>query len=134
MPRPVKDGSLRVGGRTVQVSSVGKPFFPDAGLVKGDLLAYYRDVAEVMLPYVHGRPLNLQRFPDGVAAKGHGLRARRGAVRRAGRRPGPAGHGRDQQGRADPADAAEDADGLTERRPCPSRGSTGRRLIPCLAP
>jgi bifunctional non-homologous end joining protein LigD len=70
MSRPVKDGSLRVGDRTVQVSSVGKPFFPDAGLVKGDLLAYYRDVAEVMLPYVRGRPLNLQRFPDGVARKG----------------------------------------------------------------
>ena len=70
MPRPVKDGSLSVGGRTVQVTSVGKPFFPDAGLVKGDLLAYYRDVAEVMLPYVAGRPLNLQRFPNGVGGKG----------------------------------------------------------------
>jgi bifunctional non-homologous end joining protein LigD len=70
MPRPVKDGSLRVGGRSVQVSSVGKPFFPDAGLTKGDLLAYYRDVAEVMLPHVAGRPLNLQRFPNGVHAKG----------------------------------------------------------------
>jgi bifunctional non-homologous end joining protein LigD len=70
MPRPVKDGSLQVGGRTVQVSSVAKPFFPDAGLVKGDLLAYYRDVAEVMLPYLRGRPLNLQRFPNGVNGKG----------------------------------------------------------------
>ena len=70
MPRPVKDGSLSVGGRTVQVTSVGKPFFPDAGLVKGDLLAYYRDVAEVMLPYLRGRPLNLQRFPNGVDGKG----------------------------------------------------------------
>jgi bifunctional non-homologous end joining protein LigD len=70
MPRPVKDGPLRVGGRTVQVSSVGKPFFPDAGLVKGDLLAYYRDVAEVMVPHLRGRPLNLQRFPDGVGGKG----------------------------------------------------------------
>src|SRR5215216_4340545 len=70
MPRPVKDGSLRVGDRTVQVSSVGKPFFPDAGLTKGDLLAYYRDVAEVMLPHVAGRPLNLQRFPNGVHGKG----------------------------------------------------------------
>ena len=60
MPRVVRDGSLRVGGRTVQVTSVGKPFFPDAGLVKGDLLAYYRDVAEVMLPHLAGRPLNLQ--------------------------------------------------------------------------
>ena len=71
MPRLVKDGSLRVGGRTVQVSSVAKPFFPDAGLTKGDLLAYYRDVAETMLPHLAGRPLNLQRFPNGVA--GHGF-------------------------------------------------------------
>jgi bifunctional non-homologous end joining protein LigD len=70
MPRPVKDGSLQVGRRTVQVSSVAKPFFPDAGLVKGDLVAYYRDVAEVMLPYLRGRPLNLQRFPNGVNGKG----------------------------------------------------------------
>jgi bifunctional non-homologous end joining protein LigD len=71
MPRPVKDGSLRVGGRTVQVSSVDKPFFPEAGLTKGDLVAYYRDMAEVMLPYLRGRPLNLQRFPNGV--DGHGF-------------------------------------------------------------
>jgi bifunctional non-homologous end joining protein LigD len=70
MPRPVKDGSLPVGGRTVQVSSVAKPFFPDAGLTKGDLLAYYRDVAEAMLPHLAGRPLNLQRFPNGVHGKG----------------------------------------------------------------
>jgi bifunctional non-homologous end joining protein LigD len=71
MPRLVKDGSLPVGGRTVQVSSVAKPFFPDAGLTKGDLLAYYRDVAETMLPHLAGRPLNLQRFPNGVG--GHGF-------------------------------------------------------------
>jgi bifunctional non-homologous end joining protein LigD len=71
MPRLVKDGSLRVGGRTVQVSSVGKPFFPDAGLTKGDLVGYYRDVAEVMLPHLRGRPLNLQRFPNGI--EGHGF-------------------------------------------------------------
>ena len=71
MPRPVKEGSLPVGGRTVKVSSVDKPFFPDAGLTKGDLLAYYRDVAEVMLPHLRGRPLNLQRFPNGV--DGHGF-------------------------------------------------------------
>src|SRR5512132_441734 len=69
MPRPVKEGPLSVGGRTVQISSVAKPFFPAAGLTKGDLVAYYRDVAEVMLPNLRGRPLNLQRFPNGVNAK-----------------------------------------------------------------
>jgi bifunctional non-homologous end joining protein LigD len=71
MPRPVKHGSLSVGGRTVPVSSLDKPFFPDAGLTKGDLLAYYRDVAEVMLPHLRGRPINLQRFPNGI--DGHGF-------------------------------------------------------------
>ncbi|HEU4899617.1 MAG TPA: non-homologous end-joining DNA ligase [Actinomycetota bacterium] len=70
MPRSVKDGSLEVGGRTVQVSSVAKPFFPDAGLTKGDLIAHYRDVAEVMLPHLAGRPLNLQRFPNGINGNG----------------------------------------------------------------
>ena len=70
MPRLGKDGSVRVGGRTVQVTSVDKPFFPEAGLTKGDLLAYYRDVAEVMLPHLRGRPLNLQRFPNGVDGQG----------------------------------------------------------------
>ncbi len=71
MPRLSKDGPVRVAGRTVQVTSVDKPFFPEAGLTKGDLVAYYRDVAEVMLPHLRGRPLNLQRFPNGV--DGHGF-------------------------------------------------------------
>lgn len=71
MPRRVKDGSLTVGGRTVQVTSVDKPFFPETGMTKGDLLAHYRDVAETMLPHLRGRPLNLQRFPNGV--DGHGF-------------------------------------------------------------
>src|SRR5215211_1425958 len=71
MPRRVKEGSLTVGGRTVQVTSVNKPFFPETGMTKGDLLAYYRDVAETMLPHLAGRPLNLQRFPNGV--DGHGF-------------------------------------------------------------
>jgi bifunctional non-homologous end joining protein LigD len=71
MPRALKDGPVPVGGRTVQVSSVDKPFFPEAGLTKGDLLAYYRDVAEVMVPHLRSRPLNLQRFPNGV--DGHGF-------------------------------------------------------------
>jgi bifunctional non-homologous end joining protein LigD len=111
MPRPVKDGSLPVGGRTVQVSSVAKPFFPDAGLTKGDLLAYYRDVAEVMLPHLRGRPLNLQRFPNGVHGKGFWqqgaadhfpdwVRACGGRPPRRAGRPGRR-HGEDQR-RADP--------------------------------
>jgi bifunctional non-homologous end joining protein LigD len=71
MPRRVKDGSLTVGGRTVQVTSVDKPFFPETGMTKGDLLAYYRDVAETMLPHLAGRAHHLLRFHKGV--DGHGF-------------------------------------------------------------
>jgi bifunctional non-homologous end joining protein LigD len=70
MPRLVRDGPVEIDGRSVQVSSVGKQFFPDVGLTKGDLVAYYRDLAETMLPHLRGRPLNLQRFPNGVQAHG----------------------------------------------------------------
>jgi len=66
----MRDGPLRVGGHTVQVSSTAKVFFPDDGVTKGDLVGYYRDVAEVMVPHLRERPLNLQRFPNGITAPG----------------------------------------------------------------
>ena len=70
MPPHMRDGPLRVGGRTVQVSSTAKVFFPDDGVTKGDLVAYYRDVAEVMVRHLRERPCNLQRFPNGITAPG----------------------------------------------------------------
>ncbi|HEX8132183.1 MAG TPA: non-homologous end-joining DNA ligase [Actinomycetes bacterium] len=70
MPARLLDGPLRVGGRTVQVSSTAKVFFPDDGVTKGDLVGYYQDVAEVMVPHLRARPCNLQRFPNGIAAPG----------------------------------------------------------------
>jgi bifunctional non-homologous end joining protein LigD len=41
--------------------------YPELGLTKSDLAAYYRDVAEWILPYVQHRPLTLLRCPDGRA-------------------------------------------------------------------
>jgi bifunctional non-homologous end joining protein LigD len=55
---------------TVEVSRPDKVLFPDAGVTKADLAAYYERVAEWMLPHLEGRPLNLQRFPDGVHRQG----------------------------------------------------------------
>jgi hypothetical protein len=74
MPRPVKDRSLRVGGRTVQVSSVAKPFFPDALLVKGDLLATTATWPRLCSPTWRGRPLNLQFFGIAPAVTGNSTR------------------------------------------------------------
>jgi bifunctional non-homologous end joining protein LigD len=54
----------------VEVSRPGKLLFPDDGVTKGDLAAYYERVAEHMLPHVKGRPVSMQRFPDGIGGYG----------------------------------------------------------------
>jgi len=51
----------------VQVSNPDKLFFPERGLTKGDLVAYYRDVvAECALPHLRRRPFHMKRFVNGV--------------------------------------------------------------------
>jgi len=47
-----------------------KVLFPDAGITKGDLAAYYQDVASVMLPHLRGRPVTMERYPAGIDAQG----------------------------------------------------------------
>jgi bifunctional non-homologous end joining protein LigD len=47
-----------------------KVLFPDDGITKGELAAYYEAVAEVMLPHLRGRPVTMERFPNGIGAKG----------------------------------------------------------------
>ena len=51
-----------------EISRPDKPLFPD-GTTKLDLARYYAAVGEVMVPHVRGRPLNLQRFPDGIEGR-----------------------------------------------------------------
>ena len=57
------------GERTVQFSNLDKMFFPEDGYTKGDLVAYYREIAPRMLPYLRDRPVVLTRFPDGIHGK-----------------------------------------------------------------
>lgn len=56
--------------RKVEISHPDKVLFPEDGITKGDLAAYYEQVSEWMLPHVKNRPVSMQRFPDGVEAKG----------------------------------------------------------------
>ena len=44
--------------------------FPDDGITKGDLAAYYEAVAPVMLPHLAGRPVTMERFHRGIGAPG----------------------------------------------------------------
>jgi bifunctional non-homologous end joining protein LigD len=47
-----------------------KVLFPDAGITKGELAAYYEAVAPIMLPHLRGRPLTMERYPNGIDEKG----------------------------------------------------------------
>jgi bifunctional non-homologous end joining protein LigD len=57
------------GRRELRVSNLDKVFWPDEGITKGDLLAYYRDVAEVLVPHLRRRPFTMKRYPDGWKGK-----------------------------------------------------------------
>jgi bifunctional non-homologous end joining protein LigD len=57
--------SVRSGRRRVEISRPDKKLFP-CGITKADLAHYYREVAAAMLPHIRDRPLNLERYPDGI--------------------------------------------------------------------
>ena len=60
----------RFGPYSVDLDNLDKVFFPDAGITKGDVVDYYRDMAEVMATHLQDRPLALERFPDGIETDG----------------------------------------------------------------
>jgi bifunctional non-homologous end joining protein LigD len=47
-----------------------KVLFPDDGITKGDLAAYYEALSPVILPHLRGRPITMERYPAGIGAKG----------------------------------------------------------------
>ncbi len=47
-----------------------KVLFPDDGITKGELAAYYEAIAPVMLPHLRKRPVTMERYPSGIGAKG----------------------------------------------------------------
>ena len=52
------------------ISHPDKLMFPDDGITKGDLAAYYEALAPVMLPHLSGRPVTMERYPGGIGKKG----------------------------------------------------------------
>jgi bifunctional non-homologous end joining protein LigD len=54
----------------VEITHADRVLFPDDGITKGDLVDYYGEVADVMLPHVKGRPLTLWRYPRGIDQQG----------------------------------------------------------------
>jgi bifunctional non-homologous end joining protein LigD len=73
-PREVREEEplpteLRKGKRTLKLSNLDKTFFPVERIAKGDLIAYYRAVAPVLVPHLKDRPFTMIRYPDGIEGK-----------------------------------------------------------------
>jgi bifunctional non-homologous end joining protein LigD len=58
--------AVDVEGRTLKLTNLDKVLFPEVGLTKGEVIAYYTAVAPVLLPHLAGRPLTVKRYPNGV--------------------------------------------------------------------
>ncbi|MDX6478856.1 MAG: hypothetical protein QOG29_1443 [Gaiellaceae bacterium] len=54
------------GNREVRLSSADRVLFPDDGITKGDLFAYYEQVAPSLLPHLRDRPFTMKRYPHGI--------------------------------------------------------------------
>ena len=66
---PTDARTLELDGRSVRLTSPGKPYFPDLGLTKGDVADYFVAVGGGALDAVRGRPTTMERWPGGVTGE-----------------------------------------------------------------
>jgi DNA ligase D len=66
MGRAGEARTLELAGREVRISSPDKVFFAERGETKLDLVRYYEAIAEPLLAAMGGRPVLLERYPDGA--------------------------------------------------------------------
>ncbi len=70
-PEPLLPGDrekeiLDVGGRRLTFTNLNKVYYPEHGYTKRNVLNYYYQVADLILPYLRDRALSLRRYPDGI--------------------------------------------------------------------
>lgn len=59
-------GAAAVPAVPIEPTHPGRLLFPEAGLTKGDVFAYYDAVADALIPFLRDRPITLERLPDGL--------------------------------------------------------------------
>ena len=67
IPTDVDTVELRAGQRSVHLTNLRKPFWPELGITKGDLLQYYVDVSGALVPHLRDRAMVMKRYPNGAA-------------------------------------------------------------------
>lgn len=66
IPRDANNVQVRVRGKTVRLTNLNKPFWPELNITKGDLLQYYADVSKHLLPHIRDRAMVMKRYPHGA--------------------------------------------------------------------
>jgi len=61
--------TVKRGRRELKLSNLDKVFWPEERIIKGDLIEYYRAVADVLVPHLEDRPFTMKRYPDGWQGK-----------------------------------------------------------------
>ena len=61
-----KKHHIEVESRELTISNVEKVYFPASGFTKGQVISFYSEIAEVLLPHLRDRPLTLKRYPEGI--------------------------------------------------------------------
>ena len=69
IPEDRRTWAARAGRRLVRLTNLGKVFFPEPELTKRDLLQYYADLSDVLLPHLKDRAMVMKRYPNGVDGK-----------------------------------------------------------------
>ncbi|MGE5414014.1 MAG: non-homologous end-joining DNA ligase, partial [Syntrophomonadaceae bacterium] len=69
IPTGPEDADVLVGGKRVRLTNLSKPFWPELGLTKRDLIRYYAEVAAALLPHLAGRAMVMKRYPNGAAGE-----------------------------------------------------------------
>ncbi len=59
----------QIGKHKLEISNLDKVLYPEAGIIKAEVIAYYLNIAPTLLRHIKGRPLTLVRYPDGVTGQ-----------------------------------------------------------------
>ena len=61
---------LTIGRKKIQLTNLNKVYWPREKYIKGQMIAYYDELAPFILPYVKDKPISMHRFPNGIAEPG----------------------------------------------------------------
>ena len=67
--RRAPDIGTPLAAKTVKLSSADRVLYPDDGVTKGDLFAYYERVAPTLVPHLRDRPFTMKRYPHGITGE-----------------------------------------------------------------